>query len=246
MAKPSRPAPGLEEISTRWPLIKDPTQFVLRYAPAIQKYLEALLRNDHDAEEVTQDFLLKGLLRGFVRTPELRGRFRDYLKAAVRNTALNHLERHRRAPGAALPAGGPAAREGPGPADQEWAEQWRRCILDRVWQALEHHEQQHRQAGNLGYTALRLTVDHPEEDSPALAARAAALTGRPLRADAFRKQLSRARVLFAESLVAEVAQTLERPSADEVEEELIEVGLMPYVRAFLPPDWKSRLDLRRR
>ena len=42
---------NLEEISTRWPLIRDPVQFVMRYAPAIQKYLEALLKNTHDAED---------------------------------------------------------------------------------------------------------------------------------------------------------------------------------------------------
>ena len=75
MAKPSRPdpgpTPGLDQISTRWPAIKDPVQFVLRYAPAIQKYLAALLRDAHDAEDVAQDFLLRGILKGFVATSAL-------------------------------------------------------------------------------------------------------------------------------------------------------------------------------
>src|SRR5438067_715286 len=125
------PAPGLDQISTRWPLIKDPVQFVLRYAPAIQKYLEALLRDSDDAGEVTQEFLLKGLLRGFVRTPQLRGRFRGYLKTAVRNAAFDHLQRRRpdRAGGldpAYLPA--PVEED---PAESEWADARRRCVLDR-------------------------------------------------------------------------------------------------------------------
>src|SRR4051812_10671065 len=99
MARPSggdeAQAPGLDQISTHSPMIEDPGQFVLRYAPAIRSYLRALLKDSDGAEEVSQDFLVRGLLRGFVRTTELRGRFRHYLKAAVRNAAMNHLQRRR-------------------------------------------------------------------------------------------------------------------------------------------------------
>jgi hypothetical protein len=229
----SESAPGLEEISTRWPLIRDPVQFVLRYAPAIRKYLEALLRNVHDAEEVSQDFLLKGILRGFVRTTELRGRFRDYLKIAVRNTALTHLQRRRpTSPGGSDLAWMADPHDASSQAEQEWLAEWRRCVLDRVLQALDHHQQ--RTPGNLFYTVVRLSLDHPDEDSTALAARAGTLAGRPLRADAFRKQLSRARRLFAELLVAEVRQTLEQPTPERLAEEMAELGLLPFVGAFLP------------
>jgi RNA polymerase sigma-70 factor (ECF subfamily) len=235
-------AAGLEEISTRWRLITDPVQFVMRYAPAIQKYLEALLKNSHDAEEIAQEFLLKGLLRGFVRTTELRGRFRYYLKAAVRNAALAHLQRRRpeRFP-VSDPANFPDPHDLHSQAEQDWAEEWRRCVIDRTLQALEHHQQQ--MPGNLFYTAMRLSLDHPEEDSTALAQRMSALIGRPIQAVAFRKQLSRARRRFAELLVAEVALTLEEPTAERVEEELTDVGLLSWVQGFLPPDWKSHLPL---
>jgi len=105
-------------------------------------------------------------------------------------------------------------------------------------QALDHHEG--AAPGNRFYTVLRLSLDHPAEDSAALAARVTALMGRPFRADAFRKQLSRARRLFAELLVREVVQTLEEPTPEQIEAELIDVGLMPFVRPFLPADWRSR------
>jgi RNA polymerase sigma factor (sigma-70 family) len=241
MAKPSPsgsrpPAPGLDQISTRWRLITDPEQFVLRYAPAIHKYLEALLKNAHDAEEVAQDFLLRSLQKGFVPPAELRGRFRDYLKVAVRNTALNHLRRKK--PSRAAGPLDQAADAEPDAAEREWLAEWQRCVLDRAWQALDSH--QGRSPGNLFYTVLRLSADHPQDDSATLAARATALAGRPLRADAFRKQLSRARRLFAELLVKEVALTLETATPGQVEEELSELGLLPYVRDFLPPDWRSR------
>src|SRR5262249_33766636 len=97
---------------------------------------------------------------------------------------------------------------------------------------LESH--QRRSPGNLFFTALRLTVDHPEEDSEALAARAGAFAGKPVRADAFRKQLSRARQLFAQLLIQEGMQTLEQPTTEMLTEELLELGLMEYVRDYVP------------
>jgi RNA polymerase sigma factor (sigma-70 family) len=228
------PAVCLDQISTRWSLIGDPAQFVLRYAPAIRRYLGALLRDGDAVEEVVQEFLLRVCERRFTPEQVERGRFRAYLKAAVRNAALSYLRRkpahhHDEARLRQLPAdGGP-----PSATDQAWLDEWRRCLLDRAWEALEDH--QRRTPGNLAHTVLRLAVDHPGDDSPALAARA----GRPLRADAFRKQLSRARRLFARFLVSEVAQTLEAPTPEQVEEELCDLGLLHHVRPFLPPDWRT-------
>jgi hypothetical protein len=226
-------APGLDEISTRWPLVRDPLRFVMRYAPAIRAYLERLLPDPHDAEDAAQDFLLKGILRGFVRAEPLRGRFRDYLKAAVRNAALTSLQRRTTAAPGDAGLAGLADPRSEARADEGWMAEWRRCVLDRALQALEHHQQ--RAPGNLFYTAVRLTLDYPEEDSVALAARAAALTGRPVGAAAFRKQLSRARRLFAELIRDEVRQTLQQPTPERVEEELADLGLLASLRAFLSP-----------
>jgi RNA polymerase sigma-70 factor (ECF subfamily) len=226
-------APGLNEISTRWPLIRDPIQFVLRYAPAIRKYLLALMRNTHDAEDVAQEFLLKGILRGFVRTEQLRGRFRDYLKTAVRNAALNYLQQHRPATlDAADLVWVPDPHDAATEAEAEWVAEWRGCVLDRALQALDSHERQ--SPDSLFYTAMRLALDHPEEDSTALAARASTATGRTIQAAAFRKQLSRARRRFAELVVDEVRQTLQQPTSERVEEELAELGLLEQLREFLP------------
>ena len=79
--------------------------------------------------------------------------------------------------------------------------------------------------------AWRCKVSSPT----ALAARTSTLTGRPLRADAFRKQVSRARFMLAKLLVREVIQTLDRPTPEQVKEELVELSLWEYVRDFLPP-----------
>lgn len=84
---------NLDQISTRWQTLNDPLQFVMRYAPAIHNYLCALLKNPHDADEVSQEFLLRVQQHGFANANPERGRFRDYLKKAIRNAGLNHLQR---------------------------------------------------------------------------------------------------------------------------------------------------------
>lgn len=230
LIKQSRERVGLDQISTRWPFINDPTQFVTRYALAIRNYFFALVKNPHDAEELSQDFLLRALRRGFHGASPDRGRFRDYLKIAVRNAALTYL-RHRKT--VTLGESGLAFLPDAGHSDRNWLADWQRCLLDRAWHALEKHER--CAPGNLYHTVLRLTADYPDEDSKALAERASALIDRPLRPEAFRKQLSRARRLFTELLVAEVRQTLDKPTPEAVEEELTEVGLIAYVRDFLSP-----------
>lgn len=227
------PASRLERLSTSWSGVRDPHRFVLRYGTAIRRYLVAFLGNPHEAEEVEQEFLLKVVERGFERASPDRGRFRDYLKTAVRNAAISHIRKRRRDPKGdleGLAASTPAAEE---TFEREWLAEWRRTLVERVWQVLDHHERTH--PGNLFHTALTLSLDHPEEDSSGLALRAAERIGKPLKADAFRKQLSRARRFFAETLVHEAAQTLDDPSPERVQEELGILTLLDEVRGSAPP-----------
>lgn len=229
------PKSHLAEISTRWAIVGDPLQFVLRYAPAIQKYLTAIVRNAHDADEIAQDFLLKMMERRFERVSPDRGRFRFYLKQAVRNAVKEHARRRRPALLSNEVLADFAADEtADSLAEQQWLEDWRRCILDRAWSALESHERRH--AGNLFYTVLRFTAQHPDLDSATLAERVAQQSDRSLSVEAFRQQVSRGRRQLATFVWDEVAATLERPFPDEVNDELLYLGLMEYVGPYLRQD----------
>jgi RNA polymerase sigma-70 factor (ECF subfamily) len=226
----------LDQISTRWPALSDPTQFVMRYASAIQHYLSAIITNPHDVEEVLQDFLVRGLQHGFVRGEPLHGRFRDYLKAAVRNAALDHLRRRTLPQVQGVDLDAIPLDDAP-PAHHAWIAEWRRCVLDRAWEGLFRHQK--RSPGNLCHTVLRVASEHSGEESAALAGRVSVLAGRALGTAAFRKQLSRARHRFAELVIMEVSQTLAEPTPDQIESELVELGLFPHVRDFLPADWRE-------
>jgi hypothetical protein len=237
MAEPSEGPSILEHISTHWHVVGDPLQFVMRYAAAVRRYVGALVKNPHDSEDVVQDFLLRTVRRPFTPEQIRRGRFRDYLKAVLRNAALTHFRRGSHAPSAGTDHLAGIAAEVDDDANRAWLAEWRDCLLRRAWQALELHEQAAPEG--IAYTVLRLAADHPDESSASLAARAAALTGRVVGVDAFRKQLSRARRHFAQMIVDEIRQTLEDGSAEDVVEELRDLGLMEFVRDFLAEPFRS-------
>ena len=122
-------------------------------------------------------------------------------------------------------------------ADAEYLEGWCATLLDSAWTSLAGHERSNK--GSIACTVLRLRVDNPDDDSPQLAGRLSAMLGKPVRPDALRQQFHRARLRFAEFLIEEVARSVDPPTPERVEEELIEVGLIDYVREFLPPDWRE-------
>jgi RNA polymerase sigma factor (sigma-70 family) len=244
MKNMTHPAPGgasrLDNISTRASALESPAQLVMRYGPALRRYLGAMIPHAHDADDVAQDLLLQVLHKGLARKAPGRGRFRDYLKAVARNVAHDHLRR-RQLPRADLDLGNLAEPdERQLAAERQWLADWRGCVLELAWRALEQHEFQHPEG--LAYAVLRLAAEHPDESSEQLAERLSGRLGRAVRADAYRKQLSRSRRLFARFILEEVKQTLDASSANQparLAEELAEVGLLPYVQPFLPPGWPA-------
>lgn len=233
------PRAMIDEISTRWPLIRDPAQFALRYAPAIEGYLRALVRDPDRVEDIRQDFLLRVVQKGIVPGENLKGRFRNYLKAAVRNAAFTSLRKkaHAQADSGVFQQ---MPDDEPPPMEKEWDDQWRQCMLERVWEALELHERQ--KPDNHAYTVMKIFVEHQaSEDSDQMANRCSERLNKPMRADAFRKQLSRARRLFAKLLMQEVVQTIEQPTPERIEEELVDVGLLSELKPYLPDDWRTTM-----
>lgn len=226
----------IEGISTRWSAIHDVDHFVARYSNAVLAYLRAFL-GPNEADDVAQDLFLEVARTGFTRASPDRGRFRDYLKTITRNAALTYLRKQSREP-KTTDANALQHTVDDADAQDAWLSDWRACLLNRAWAALEDHER--RSPGNLFWTVLRLSVDHADEDSATLADRASAIAGRAIRADAFRQQLRGARLLFARLIVREVVVTLDEATPTTLEEELAETGLLLHVLPFLPADWREQ------
>lgn len=240
----------LDQIATQWSLLRiahgDPLaagddarkRLLLRYAGAVRNYVGALLQDDQEADEVAQDVMVRMLRGDFGQADPGRGRFRDLLKVSVKNMVRTHWERKRRRSGVGLEIEKLehefATTDAP---EIDFEKSWRRSALDMTWKALETFQQQ--TPGCVYYTLLRLRAAHPTDDSTQLAERLSAATGRPWRADAMRQQLRRTRLRFAQLLIEELAASLSKPTPDAIEDELIDLGLMEYVKDFLPPDWRT-------
>lgn len=209
---------------------------VLRYRGAIRAYLGALLKDEAAADELSQEFVVRLLSGDFAGASHEKGRFRNYLKAAVRNLARSYWEeQHRRPTLAADPAALSAAAGDD--LDARWNEDWRQTVLRAAWAALKEHEREH--PASLCHSLLKLRGQAPELDSKGLAERLSAIAGVTITPANARQLLHRARSLFARQLVEESARALENPTRELVEQELAELRLIDYVRDFMPADWSQ-------
>jgi hypothetical protein len=124
---------------------------------------------------------------------------------------------------------GPAAKA---EQDDEFVRSWRDELLARCWRALAEAEEK---AGQPFYTALHLRAKNPGMPSAELARQVGERAGRAFTAVGIRQVLHRARERFADRLIEEVADTLRQPTAEDVVQELIALGLFDYCRPRLAP-----------
>jgi RNA polymerase sigma-70 factor (ECF subfamily) len=233
----------LSQIMTLWSVVGEAHQeqgagvagaqreLLERYGGAIRRYLLAAVRDRDGADELFQTFayrFLHGDLRG--ANPQ-RGRFRDFVKGVLFHLIADYHKRSRPQP---LPSDHPALAA-PGPptlteSDRDFLTSWRDELLARAWAALEGFE---RQTSQPFFTVLRYRADHPEVRSPRMAEDLSSRLGKTLTPASTRQMLHRAREKFAELLLEEVIQSLHSPSAQTLEQELIDLGLFDYCRPAL-------------
>jgi RNA polymerase sigma-70 factor (ECF subfamily) len=229
----------LSHISTLWTLVADAKggpeeavtaaqrELLRRYSPAVHRYLLDALRNRDAADELAQEFALRFLRGDCRRVDPQRGRFRDYLKGILSHLIVDYYRRQRRLP-QALPANAResvAYSEASAHGDGQFLESWRNELLALTWDALARAE---KETGQPFHAVLRFRIQHPDLRSSQMAEQLSTQLGKPVTAEWVRQTLHRGRDKFAELLVREVADTLQDPTTEELEEELSELGLLSY------------------
>ena len=237
-------ADRLSRIQTLWTLVRQAhdgpadaaraaQQRVLdRYGGAVRRYLRGAVRDPKAAEELFQEFacrFLQGDLKG--ADPD-RGKFRRFVKGVLFHMVADHYRRKKRQPGPLGPDQPEPAEDAPShdDLDRELRTSWRDELLAKSWAALEEVE---KETGRPLYTVLRFRAENPKHPSIRLAAELSAKLGKPLNAGGVRQTLHRAREKFAELVLDEVVHSLEQPTADQVREELTELGLLEYCQPAL-------------
>lgn len=236
----------LSQISTLWSLVQQANsgpveavsaarqQLLERYGGAISRYLRKLLPNRDAADEVFQEFALQ-LVHGDLRGADPhRGRFRNFVKGTLFHLVADYYKQRRKWP-APLPHGEsvPAADTPIAESDAVFLESWRDELLARAWAALAKLE---TQMGQPYYAVLRFRADHPDLRSPQMAEELTNQLGRHFTAGAVRQTVHRARERFADLLLDEIRHSLDDPTSIQLEEELVELGLLDYCRPALERD----------
>jgi RNA polymerase sigma factor (sigma-70 family) len=238
-------AERLDAISTRWSLLrlahgshaeasKGRQMLVLRYAPAVKLYVGAIVRQGDDADELAQDVMLR-LMRGdFAGADPSKGRFRDFLKMAVRNMIHNHWAKRGRRQTEVL-----SSEQGRDDEEREaeWLGVWQKTILKH---ALAQCQDDDRRTGGSAYQLLKLRMDYSDATSEELAELLSTKLKTTIKPEACRQMLRRARLKLAKALVEEVENGLEEESPARVLEELAALGLLEHVKDFLPSDYAQR------
>jgi RNA polymerase sigma factor (sigma-70 family) len=204
---------------------------MLRYSGAVNRYLLKATGDPHIADDLAQDFAVRFLRGDFRRAEPCRGRFRDYVKMAASNLVRDHFRRCRTRPRMLEddPALATAAHE-PSEIDRTFIESWREAVMARAWDALAGREER---TGTPFYTVLRFRADHPDLPSRRMAERLSDRLRRPVSAVWVRQMIFRAREQFVDRIIAEVACTLDAPTAEQLEQELIAIDLLSFCRSGL-------------
>jgi RNA polymerase sigma-70 factor (ECF subfamily) len=207
-------------------------QLLARYEGALRRYLRKMLRSEEVAEEVFQEFALRLVSGGLKGADPQRGRLRDFLKGVLFHLAADYHKRQKRQRLSWLIFRSEPAVEPPSlcNSDHEFLISWKEELLARSWDALAALEWQ---TGQPFCLVLRWRSDHPEASSPELAEDLTRRLGRPFSAVGARQLLHRARQKFADLLLQEVANSLTTSTADQIEQELIDLGLLEYCRPAL-------------
>lgn len=254
MDKPTGDGSGRQHISgmeTHWEVLRTAyegapdeiraaqQEILQRYRPAIYRYLLASLGNADAADEVLQNFSYRFVRGDFRKADPEKGRFRDLLKKAICHLIIDyHKSDKRRAQHLSPDSPEPAAQvDSTYDSDRQFLDTWRATLLNKAWDGLQAEE---RRSGRLLHTVLHFRAGHPEMRSAQMAEELGKRLGQTFTADWVRKWLRIARDRFAELLMEEVKVSLDRPTPDSVEEELIDLQLFEYCKTAVAA-WREKL-----
>ena len=234
----------LSQIETLWSVVRNAhqtdeagardaqRQLLEQYGNAIQRYLNAKLRDPAAADDIYQDFAIKFVRGDFHKASPDIGRFRTFIRTVLYRQIADFYRRKKRRPKVQLDLElfEPVDDSDQELTDEHFAEAWRDEMLKKAWDALYELESNSKK---LWYSVLQLRVRNPQMSSAELARSIADKFGKPMSSANVRVLLHRAREKFSNLLIEAISDSLNSNSADEIEEELADLNLLEYCQAAL-------------
>jgi len=240
---------------TNWPMIlgagqtdgdRARNELLVRYHEAVYRFLLARLRDPHAADEVFSLFAQRVKENHpFLKNadPE-RGRFRNYLRGVLQRMIFDHYrnqQREQRLAGPLIDESVPDRRD-EAQADAEFNQVWAEELMNQAWRALE---QACKARGQAHFAVMLYKGQNPASRSEQIAEHFSQELGKPMTAGNVRQLLHRGQEMLSDLLVEEVARSLQQKlgepaSADRVEEELIDLGLLDTYRKKALDRWRNQ------
>jgi RNA polymerase sigma-70 factor (ECF subfamily) len=205
------------------------TQLFERYGMAVKRYLLASMRNEDAAAEVFQEFALR-LIRGDFRNANSdKGKFRSMIKTALYRLMIDYYRRNQKQKklGSGVECEDFAVANESESGFDSFTLSWRESLLDESWNRLEQLE---LTTGKPYFTVLRARVDQPRSTTLQLLDSLVQNGASFASESAFRVFLHRSRKRFAAILLQQVVESLNEPTDEEIELELIELGLHHFCK----------------
>jgi DNA-directed RNA polymerase specialized sigma24 family protein len=200
-----------------------------RYSGAVRRYLLGALCDGDAADELSQEFCLRFLRGDFHRAAPERGRFRDFVKTALIRLVSRYRQRQFKQPR-------PLALDVPDrtapviqrdTTDDDFLHSWRSELMARAWESLAKAQEK---TGQPYYQVLRFRVENPKMPSGPMAEQLGEHLGESLTAAGVRQLLHRGRAMFANFLIEHVRTSLDNPTVEQLEEELLDLDLLAYCK----------------
>jgi RNA polymerase sigma factor (sigma-70 family) len=235
---------NLSQIGTHWTIVRQAHSgspdlvtraqqaLMERYSGSVYRYLLGALRDRHAADDLFQEFALRFVRGAFRNADPDKGRFRDFVKTSLYHLILDYQKRQRAAPRAMSveDCGVEPAVVDLHYSEEEFLQSWRQEILCRTWEALAAECAPAKQPH---YRVLRLRAENDTLTSAQMAEQLSQQLGQVVNAAWVRQTLRRARDKFADLLLKELADSLDNPSRDRLEQELIDLDLLRYCQQAL-------------
>ena len=233
----------LSRIETQWSVVNkahnsksnEPalSQLLETYGPAIKRYLMASMRNPEAVDEVFQEFALK-LVRGDFRVADSKkGQFRKLIKTVLYRLMIDYYRRAQRdvrfGSGQEVEDIGAESIQADS-LDNNFTIAWRSSLLETAWNRLQRLQLQTSKPYHL---VLRARVDHPEMTTRQLYDHLQTASEDLPKETAFRVFLHRARKRFAAILLDLIKESIDDPSPEDIEMELIELGLHHFCKPMI-------------
>lgn len=206
---------NLVRSSHPWTRADSAAGFVLRYLVPMRRQLTAVLGTTELADDALKLLLTHLVAVGFGE--HKRGRLRDFLVRGIRSAAKSCVADLPEADRSALDL------EGLTLESKSWIIYWREGLLERAWRSLERQE--HADPQRPVHTVLRAATKSPSVTTRMIAAQLVSESGVTLSDAKVQEILAQSRVLFAQLVADEVAETLEAPTGDDVKREISALGL---------------------